>query len=135
MTVSQPAAEAAILHPQKGRGASLLLIGVPLLLVGLCFAGKYELVALSPGARGTIIFTLLFASYAYFYQAGGWNQNSRFDLVRAVTNDRAYVLNGAGLWVVDITSPTNPRISGVSPFHAEGHLIDLAIGDDQVAGV
>ena len=35
------------------------------------------------------IFTLLFASYAYFYQAGGWNQNSRFDLVRAVTNDHA----------------------------------------------
>jgi hypothetical protein len=26
----------------------------------------------------------LFASYAYFYQAGGWNQNSRFALVRAV---------------------------------------------------
>ena len=26
-------------------------------------------------------------SYAYFYQAGGWNQNSRFDPVRAVTND------------------------------------------------
>jgi hypothetical protein len=27
---------------------------------------------------------VLFASYAYFYQAGGWNQNSRFALVRAV---------------------------------------------------
>ena len=26
----------------------------------------------------------LFASYAYFYQAGGWNQNSRFALVRAI---------------------------------------------------
>jgi hypothetical protein len=26
----------------------------------------------------------LFFSYAYFYQAGGWNQNSRFALVRAV---------------------------------------------------
>jgi hypothetical protein len=26
----------------------------------------------------------LFAAYAYFYQAGGWNQNSRFALVRAV---------------------------------------------------
>src|SRR5205085_11659844 len=30
------------------------------------------------------IFALLFGVYAYFYQAGGWNQNSRFDLVRAV---------------------------------------------------
>lgn len=35
------------------------------------------------------LFALLFVSYAYFYQAGGWNQNSRFDLVRAVTNDHA----------------------------------------------
>ena len=26
----------------------------------------------------------LFASYAWFYEAGGWNQNSRFDFVRAV---------------------------------------------------
>ena len=26
----------------------------------------------------------LFVSYAYFYQAGGWNQNSRFALVRAI---------------------------------------------------
>lgn len=33
------------------------------------------------------LFLLLFLSYAYFYQAGGWNQNSRFALVRAVTND------------------------------------------------
>ncbi len=33
------------------------------------------------------LFALLFISYAYFYQAGGWNQNSRFALVRAITND------------------------------------------------
>ena len=33
------------------------------------------------------IFVILFASHAYFYQAGGWNQNSRFDLVRAITNE------------------------------------------------
>jgi hypothetical protein len=26
----------------------------------------------------------LFLSYAYFYGAGGWNQNSRFDLTRAI---------------------------------------------------
>jgi hypothetical protein len=33
------------------------------------------------------LFVLLFGSYAYFYQAGGWNQNSRFALVRAITNE------------------------------------------------
>jgi hypothetical protein len=34
-----------------------------------------------------LLFALLFVSFAYFYQAGGWNQNSRFDLVRAITNE------------------------------------------------
>src|SRR5262249_56396912 len=50
-----------VTQPQRGRLASQLLIAVPLLLVGLCFAGKYGLVDLGPAARGTLIFTLLFA--------------------------------------------------------------------------
>jgi hypothetical protein len=25
------------------------------------------------------LFALVLGAYAYFYQAGGWNQNSRFD--------------------------------------------------------
>jgi hypothetical protein len=29
------------------------------------------------------VFLIVFCAYGYFYQAGGWNQNSRFDLVRA----------------------------------------------------
>jgi hypothetical protein len=29
-----------------------------------------------------------FFAYAYFYQAGGWNQNTRFDLVRALVEER-----------------------------------------------
>lgn len=33
------------------------------------------------------LFVLSFATYAYFYQAGGWNQNSRFDLVRAMVEE------------------------------------------------
>ena len=32
----------------------------------------------------------LFMSYAWFYQAGGWNQNSRFDLVRAMVEDGSF---------------------------------------------
>jgi hypothetical protein len=31
-----------------------------------------------------IVGLVLFASYAYFYEAGGWNQNTRYDLVRAI---------------------------------------------------
>lgn len=35
-------------------------------------------------AKAWLIGTLTFISYAYFYQGGGWNPNSRFDLVRAI---------------------------------------------------
>src|ERR1700693_4937101 len=38
--------------------------------------------------RALLIFALTFISYSYFYQGGGWNQNSRFDLVRAVVEQR-----------------------------------------------
>jgi hypothetical protein len=36
------------------------------------------------GARAVLIAGALLLSYAFFYQGGGWNQNSRFDLVRAI---------------------------------------------------
>ena len=36
----------------------------------------------------------LFVSYAYFYQAGGWNQNSRFALVRAITEKDTLKIDG-----------------------------------------
>src|SRR5499426_1426577 len=60
MTISS-SIEASAPPPQRGRSISQLLIAVPLLLVALCFAGKYGLVDLGPAARGTLIFTLLFA--------------------------------------------------------------------------
>ena len=60
MTVSG-AIQASGPDPQRGRTIAQLLIAVPILLVALCFAGKYGLVDLGPAARGTLIFTLLFA--------------------------------------------------------------------------
>ncbi|HZT76639.1 MAG TPA: hypothetical protein VFA27_08265 [Vicinamibacterales bacterium] len=39
------------------------------------------------------LFALLFVSYAYFYQAGGWNQNSRFALVRAITKEHSPIID------------------------------------------
>jgi len=38
----------------------------------------------SPGRVAIVMTAALVVSYAYFYQAGGWNQNSRFALVRAI---------------------------------------------------
>jgi hypothetical protein len=35
-------------------------------------------------SRAFLIAAVTFISYAYFYEGGGWNQNSRFDLVRAI---------------------------------------------------
>jgi hypothetical protein len=36
------------------------------------------------GRADWLLVVTLIISYAYFYQAGGWNQNSRFDLLRAI---------------------------------------------------
>lgn len=38
----------------------------------------------SEWSRTLLIFAVFLFSYAYFYQGGGWNQNSRFDLIRAI---------------------------------------------------
>jgi hypothetical protein len=39
------------------------------------------------------IFVILFASYAYFHQGGGWNQNSRFDQVRSIVENQQLEIN------------------------------------------
>jgi hypothetical protein len=39
------------------------------------------------------LFGLVFGAFAYFYQAGGWNQNSRFDLTRAIVEDHSVKLD------------------------------------------
>jgi hypothetical protein len=46
--------------------------------------------ASSPGAA---LFALVFVGYAYFYQAGGWNQNSRFDLTRAIVERGTLIID------------------------------------------
>jgi hypothetical protein len=39
---------------------------------------------LSAAREAQLLCALLFCSYAYFYQSGNWNQNSRLDLTRAI---------------------------------------------------
>jgi hypothetical protein len=58
------------------------------------------------GRADWVLAITLVLSYAYFYQAGGWNQNSRFDLIRAIveqgtTRIDAYVDNTGDRALVD----------------------------------
>jgi hypothetical protein len=41
----------------------------------------------------TALFVLALGVYAYFFQAGGWNQNARFDLVRAIVEEHTLVID------------------------------------------
>jgi 4-amino-4-deoxy-L-arabinose transferase-like glycosyltransferase len=94
--------------------------------------------------RALLLGTVIFLSYAYFYQAGGWNQNSRFDLVRAIieqgtlridayhenTQDKAFANGhwysdkapGLTLLAVPIAEAARPllRAAGVDPASPAG---------------
>jgi 4-amino-4-deoxy-L-arabinose transferase-like glycosyltransferase len=96
--------------------------------------------------RAFLIATIAFISYAYFYQGGGWNQNSRFDLVRAITErhtlsidayhsntqDKAFAKGhyysdkapGVAFLAVPIALATRPalRVTGVDPESPRGLL-------------
>lgn len=43
-----------------------------------------------------VLAAALVCSYAYFYQAGGWNQNSRFALVRAIVEQGTLTIDETG---------------------------------------
>jgi hypothetical protein len=99
--------------------------------------------------RALLIGAVVFISNAYFYEGGGWNQNSRFDLVRAIveqrtlridayhqnTEDKAFANGhyysdkapGLALFAVPIAVSTRSllRVVGVDPASAAG-LTDLA---------
>jgi hypothetical protein len=99
--------------------------------------------------RAALIGVVTFISYAYFYSGGGWNQNSRFDLVRAIverrtlridayhenTQDKALVNGhyysdkapGLALLAVPIVVATKPvlRAAGIDPA-SPGGLVALS---------
>jgi hypothetical protein len=52
-----------------------------------------QLDAITIRGRACLIAVVLFVSYAYFYQGGGWNQNSRFDLIRAIVEEHALAID------------------------------------------
>ena len=40
-----------------------------------------------------MLFVLFFVSYGYFFQGGGWNQNSRICLTRALIDQRSFKID------------------------------------------
>ena len=40
-----------------------------------------------------MVFVLFFCSYGYFFQGGGWNQNSKICLVRSIVHDRTVTID------------------------------------------
>ena len=44
------------------------------------------------------LFAALFVAYAYFYQAGGWNQNTRFALVRSILEQHTLKIDDTSLF-------------------------------------
>ena len=80
--------EAILLRAPGYPGATLVPVDLSAILMQarMSVAAEVRTWTNPPESRqaGVLIFAVLLVSSAWFYQAGGWNQNSRFDLVRAI---------------------------------------------------
>jgi hypothetical protein len=62
----------------------------------------------APPRRDWIVFLLLLFTYAYFFQGGGWNQNSRFDQLRAVVEQGRLSINDTMLFRGELDEDGRP---------------------------
>lgn len=69
----------------------------------------------------------LFASYAYFYQAGGWNQNSRFALDRAILERHTLQIDAYRLYTGDIAVWQGHYYSDKAPGASLLALVPVAV--------
>jgi hypothetical protein len=91
------------------------------------------------------LFALALGTYAYFFQGGGWNQNSRFNLVRAIVEQHTIVVDdyvsntgdlamrdgrhysdkapGVSILAVPVYAAVHPFAGGQRP---RGRLVSLA---------
>lgn len=69
------------------------------------------------GLPGAAVFVTALVAYAYFYQAGGWNQNSRFALVRALVENGTARVDGAqrATWDLSCKAPDGPCLDRKRP--------------------
>lgn len=95
----------------------------------------------------TLLGVVIFLSFIYFYEGGGWNQNSRFDLLRAIveqhtltidayhenTQDKAHLRGhyysdkapGQVFLAVPFALAARPalRVAGIDPYSARGEFL------------
>ena len=65
--------------------------------------------------RAWIVFAILFVSFAWFYQGAGPNQNSRFDLVRAIVDRRTFVIDAYAQNTIDKAEANGHAYSDKAP--------------------
>ncbi|HJT18090.1 MAG TPA: hypothetical protein VJ853_11900 [Thermoanaerobaculia bacterium] len=58
---------------------------------------------------------LTFATYAYFQAGGGWNQNSQFDLTRAIVEQRTFAIDAYASNTGDVSHANGHIYSNKSP--------------------
>jgi hypothetical protein len=62
-----------------------------------------------------VLFLLSLLIYAYFYQAGGWNQNTRFDLVRSLVEEGTHKIGSYAYNTGDISEYNGHVFSDKAP--------------------
>jgi hypothetical protein len=94
-----------------------------------------------------MLFTLFFISYGYFFQGGGWNQNIRICLTRAIIHQRTFIVDdykedseemefvNTGDWAFydgHFYSNKSPGLSfmAVPPFAIAEYFLQYVIPDD-----
>jgi len=66
-----------------------------------------------------LLFFTCFVAFAWFHQGGGWNQNSRFDEVRAVVEEGRFAIDDFLVYKVDPKDPTGKRFVRLPVRNAE----------------
>ena len=79
----------------------------------------------------------LLVSYAYFYQAGGWSQNSRFAMIRAVLERQTLQIDAYRLHTGDLAVWNGHYYTDKAPGYSLLALIPVAAarGVDRLVGV
>ena len=73
-----------------------------------------------------IVAIAVFISYAYFYQAGGWNQNSRFALVRAILERHTLQIDAYAAHTGDIALKDGHYYSDKAPGASLASIVPVA---------